>query len=285
MSEAPTPKPRPAPPPMRPPPPASTSMPAAKKTFTVSEVASTSGERVVFYGTGGIGKSSFANEMRNVGVLPIFIDFDKGAHRLDPIPKCINGIETWADARAAIQDKSLFPKGSCLVVDTFSRGEEKASDDIVGRLPDDKRQQGLEGYGYGKGHAMFFDERMKFLADLDRLVDTGVHVVLICHEIRAMVKNPNGEDYFRYEPMLASTDKNPFRDKIKGWADHVLFADYDIAIEDKKATGHGARSVHCQGQPGFVAKSRGLIGPYPFMKDSRTGEISTALWAHLFSKE
>jgi len=70
---------------------------------------------------------------------------------------------------------------------------------------------------------------------------------------------PAAEDYLRWEPDLYKGGKDgrgSTRQRIKGWADHVVFVCFDVRVTDGKGRGSGTRTWHSLELPTHIAKSR-----------------------------
>lgn len=273
----------PAAPPKAPPPPAAkattnastATQPNSAKRFKVSPIAGNSGEAIVLYGTGGIGKTTLASLAPGA----VFLNLDndqskKGVNQID-------GVETYQDLRDALHESSLWSGVKTIVIDTATVGQGMAEADTILNVKHDKgaRITSIESYGYGKGYQYVLETFRLLLSDLDAHKREGRNVVLVCHCTTAYAPNPSGDDYLRYEPDLYQPPKTGrIRDAVKNWCDHMLFIDYDKSVKDGKATGAGTRTIYCQELPHFWAKSRTLGNPIPYEKGS------ALLWDELFKE-
>lgn len=257
--------------------------PRPSKRFSVTSGVRRKAHRIVPYGTGGIGKTSLVALLKEIGLNPLFYDLEGGASDFDV--NVARGIEDWSDLRTAIQDREFNAPYDCIVVDTASKAEELCAKHVISTIRTDSNgtvATSLESYGWGKGYSHLCEQFMLLLADLDRLYEDGKNIILVCHDCKANVPNPMGSDYIRFEPLLYTSKdgKASIRDRVKNWADHVLFIGYDVAAnKDGKAKGGGSRQIYCQEQATFVAKSRTLTGPYGYAE----GDVT--IWKHLFGKE
>jgi len=95
------------------------------------------------------------------------------------------------------------------------------------------------------------------------------------------VPNPTGENYLQYQPRLQSPPKQgKCRERVKEWADHLLFCDFDKAVsKDGKAVGHGSRTIYCSERPTYWAKSRTISDDVPYQLGDST------IWQMIFNKE
>lgn len=206
--------------------------------------------RVLLYGVEGIGKTTFGSQAPR----PIFLGAEDGSSHLDverfPAP------ETWADVLDAIRTLTSEQHSyQTLVVDTLDWAEPLLWAYICQR--DGKAN--IEDYGYGKGYIAALDEWRVFLAALERLrAARHMHFVTLAHSWIKPFKNPEGEDFDRYELKLHAKAAG----LLKEWSDCVLFANYEtFASEDKRTKrvrgiSTGARLIYTTRTAAYDAKNR-----------------------------
>lgn len=269
-----SPPPRPAAPVRRTP--GQTTAPSAPpKSFTVRETRPKEGNRIVLYGTGGIGKTSLAA----LAPKPLFICLDPGGVRNINAPD-IAGVQSWADLMAALQTESLWQGYRTVVIDSGTAAQELAVAHTLANVPHEKgnKVNSVEGYGFGKGFRFVYDTFLPLLVALEQHAKRGRDVILICHDSATKAPNPEGDDYLRYEPLLMNSNNGNIRERVKSWADHILFLQYDKSVKDGKAIGYGTRTVYVQETPWAWAKSRTLRDPVLFEEGDR------ALWLQLLGE-
>lgn len=247
-----------------PPPAASTVNP---RRLTLSPIPSGTGHRVLLYGTGGIGKTTLACKAPG----PVaFFDLDQSLPRLKErleAPPMTVKCETWGDLRQSLQADG-WSAVKTIVIDSVTFAEELCVAHTLLTVPHEKgnRVFRLEDYGYGKGYQFVFETFQMLLGDLESHVRQGRNVIMIAHDCAAMVPNPTGEDWLRYEPRLQSptSGKASIRLRLKEWSDHTLFLGYDVAVDkDGKGQGSGTRTLHTCELPHCMAKSRTTQETFP----------------------
>jgi hypothetical protein len=208
--------------------------------------------RVVLYGVEKIGKSSFAAGAPS----PRFICSEDGTSELDV--ERFREPRYWEEVRYCIDTLCRDPHDyKTVILDTLDWLEPLCWREVcrAGSVP------ALEDYGggYGKGYDAARDVWRALLDDLDELRDKrGMAVVLLAHSWIKSFKNPEGDDYDRYEMKLHQKSSK----LIMEWADCVLFATYETFTKkgksDKKAKGvaSGARVIHTQRTAAWDAGNR-----------------------------
>lgn len=250
----------------------STVQPAAPPASRMSLGQVTTGKlaqphRVLLYGTEGIGKSTFGADAPK----PIFIPAEQGTHQLDVarFPKP----ESWRDVLEAVRTLTADSHDfRTLVIDTVDAVEPLLWRHMIDRDQSKDRNgkpklHDIEDYGFGKGFQKALDDWRVLLRALETLQATKqMHLVLIAHSQVRTFKNPEGEDFDRYELKV-----NPKAGGLlKEWADCVLFAQYETFAKKDEATRRvrgldtGARLMRVERRAAYDAKNRfGLTESIP----------------------
>lgn len=277
----------PLPPPPKAAPPKANGAPARPaRPMGVSRGIVPCGHKIVVYGPGGVGKSKLCSLLSQVGINPLFLDVEDSCKfldvdRIDPTPA------TWDEVRSVLQNRELIDQYGAVVVDSFTKAEEFATNWTIENIPHEKGKsykiiKGIEDYGFGKGQSHVYETFLQVLSDLDAIARSGTHVICTAHDCTANVPNPGGEDWIRYEPRLQSpsSGRASIRHRVKEWCDHLLYVGFDVSVnEDGKADGQGTRTIYPCEMPTHWAKSRTLRDTIEY----RDG--SAALWKKLFNKE
>lgn len=227
-------------------------LPPAPSRMNVSSIVSGRVDkpmRVLLYGVEKIGKSTFGAAAPS----PVFLCSEDGTSQLDvarfPEPR------SWREALDAIAElaSSTHPYKT-IVVDTLDWLEPLCWAHVCERAG----KSDIEAFGYGKGFTAALDEWRIFLAALERARSArSMGVILLAHSWIKPFKNPEGEDYDRFEMKIHLKTGG----LIKEWCDAVLFATYESYATkkgDSKAKGisTGARIVHTQRRAAWDAGNR-----------------------------
>lgn len=240
-------------------------------------------QKIVLYGTGGVGKSELCSLLPQVGIKPLFLDLESGTNELDV--DRIATLDCWDHLRQCLQNHSLFDPFGAVIVDA-TKAEEWAVEWTLANVPKTSERsndvtyvKSIEGYGWGRGYSHVYETFLCLLQDLDALHRKGKHIVLIAHDCVSNVPNPSGEDWIRYEPRLQKVSKGEIRLRVKEWCDHLLFVGYDVAAAKGKGKGSGTRTIYPVEMPTHMAKSRKLADPVVYEKGS------AEIWKLIFGKD
>lgn len=209
---------------------------------------------VAIYGVPGVGKTTFGASAPN----PVIHCLERGADHLE-VSK-LDAPESWEQYLADVRELGTADHGfRTYVVDTLDALEVLATAHVCAK----GRKETLADFSWGGGYALLAQEWRLFLKALETLRDKrGMHVVLIAHEHRKTIQDPEHGSYEMYRPKL--------QEKAWGltneWCDAVMFAAFDAAILEKegqrsRAIVSGQRVLKTQRGTGFVAKNRFGLPP------------------------
>lgn len=223
------------------------------KLSTISKGKYEAPQRILLYGQEGVGKTTFAA----AAPAPVFVDLEEGTAHLDverfPVPR------TWEDLIALVEALTVEPHTyRTLVIDPVDQAEAMLWRFICER----DRKPDIEAYGYGKGYQAAIDVWRTFIAALDRLrAQRQMHVILVAHSWVKLWKNPEGEDFDRYQLKLHERASALLKEK----SDHVLFAAFETyghkkdpknKTEKAKGVSTGARVLRTRRTAAYDAKTR-----------------------------
>lgn len=207
--------------------------------------------RLFIYGEEKIGKSSLAASSPS----PVFIcgedglvgpQFDSTQH-FTPT--------NWADVKEFV--KTLIAGGhqfKTLVVDTLDWLEPI----LAAHVCSVGAKKNLEEFGFGKGYIAAADEFRLLLADMERLMKTGVGIIILAHCHIKGFQNPAGDNYDRYEPKCSKQ----IAGLVKEWSDAILlvrakvYTHKESAKSKAKGVGDIVRVISTNKTPAWDAGNR-----------------------------
>lgn len=225
-------------------------------------------QKVVLYGSEGIGKSTLAAQFPN----PLFIDTEGGTAHMDV--RRIERPDNWTALISILKEIAANP-GICgsLVIDTADWAEQLAVSHICAKF----KKNGIEDFGYGKGYTYLAEEFTEFFTALDAIIAAGMNVVVTAHAKMRKFEQPDEMGAYDRWEMKLSKHVAPL---FKEWCDMLLFLNYQtyvVTTENKvsKAQG-GKRIIHTSHHPCWDAKNRHGLPP--------TLDLDYGSIAHLFGK-
>ena len=237
------------------------------------------GERIVLYGPGGVGKTSLCA----LAPKPCFVDLNRGLRDGNVASVSADDgaplVTTWEELLACLRS-DVFDEYQTIVIEMALEVQKLAEACVLRTIKSSKgeRVARIEGYGWGEGWQHVYDTFFSLLPELDRHAQAGRHSIITAHNTVRKAPNPAGEDYVRDEPAFNQPPtKGRIGDLVFGWADDVLFFDFDRHVSEGKAVSAGTRAVHPIEQAHFRAKSRTLREPVVIQ------EGSDELWRRLFA--
>lgn len=231
-------------------------------------------QKVVIYGTEGIGKSSLASQFPE----PLFIDTEGSTDNMNVAR--LDKPTSWI----MLNNQIAFVKANpivckTLVIDTIDWAESLCVDNLCAMYG----KKGIEDFGYGNGYVYAKEEMGRFLNKLQDLIEIGINVVLTAHaQIRKFELPDEMGSYDKYELKLGKKTSSQTAPLVKEWADLLLFCNYKTYLisqeksTKKKAQGN-QRVMYTEHNPAWDAKNRhGLPSELPLDYNSI---------AHIFKTE
>jgi hypothetical protein len=210
-------------------------------------------QRVVIYGSEGIGKTTLASKFPK----PIFLDTEGSTDNIDVAR--MDRPTSWSMLIQQV-DYLINNEGSgykTLVIDTGDWAERLC----IRHVCDSKGVRNLGEIGCGNGFVALADEYTRFLNKLDILRNKGVGVVVVAHaQIKKFEQPDENGAYDRYELKLEKKTA-PI---LKEWSDMLLFCNYKtivVEIDGKKKAQGGQRKMFTEHRPAFDAKNRHGLKP------------------------
>lgn len=210
--------------------------------------------RLVIYGAGGIGKTTFAANAPQT----IFMDIEDG---LDGIAAKKQRIKSWTDVVDMITALHEQDHGfKTVAVDSIDWLERLIHEHVA----KEKGVSSIEDIGYGKGYVFAIDLWEQFLKGMTSLRDNkDMTPILIAHDQIKRFDDPLTDGYDRHMMKL----HNKAAALVYEWADAVLFAKIkvytkseDVGFKKKinKAV-DGGRLLYTTEHPAYQAKHRASL--------------------------
>ncbi len=213
--------------------------------------------RLLLYGVDGVGKTTFAANAED----PIFIGTEDGTSVLGPdrFPEP----RSWLDVMHALDELATAEHSyRTVVIDTLDWLEPLCWSHICGTGRKNKAGRAIKAiqdFDWGEGYSAALDEWRIFCSKLDRLrAERDMQSILIAHTWIKPFKNPEGEDFDRFEIKLHAKAAGLLRE----WCDAVLFATHEQYVykaTDKdrpRGISTGARILRTQRGAAWDAKNR-----------------------------
>ena len=222
-------------------------------------------QKIVIYGTPGIGKTTFASTFPK----PILMRFEDGASAMD-VPTFPKLFTSLSDLNKGIKTLKGDHDFKTLIIDSIDWMEP-----LVWAFTCQKHEgdpnKGIEQFGYGKGYIHADIVWRNIQSSLEYLrSQRGMNIIAIAHAVPVTVDPPDMEPYQRYSLKLHKRGAALWME----WADMILFINYKMHIlkdaDNKtakgKAKGTGERVIYTQERPAYQAKSR-----WPLDEEIRIG--------------
>jgi hypothetical protein len=228
----------------------------------ITKGKTTAPRRVLLYGVQGVGKSNWGAQAPGAVFLPTEDGLDDIEASKLPLATSYAGfMESLGSLYTETHDFKT------LVVDSLDWLEQLIWQEVCGT----RRISSIEDVGYGKGYILAVDTWRKVLEGLAALrQERGMMIILLAHAKIETFKNPEGDDFDRYQPRLHKFAAAVLQE----WVDEVLFATYQTYTKAQptgfgqvkaKGVGSGARIMRTTERPSHQAKNRlGLPDELPF---------------------
>jgi hypothetical protein len=212
--------------------------------------------RIVVYGPGGIGKTTFGASMP----ASLIVDYDKGAGEVRGVQKH-PGRSTWDASLALFREIAASPGGiRSLVVDTADVLEDQAEAAVCADLG----CKSISDPKWGVGYEHLETKWRIMLAELDQIRAKGIIICILAHTATKTTHDPTVGEYEEYVSQLGKkTWAATYR-----WADFVGFVNFELgrAGDPGKDPTYrplvtGNRVLYTQRGSGFQAKNRYRLEP------------------------
>jgi hypothetical protein len=237
---------------------------------------------VLVHGEPGLGKTTFASKFPD----PIFVCAESFGTDELVVARWPDPITCWNDVLDVPRRLTLEEHGhKTLVIDKIDDLEPFVFAEVIGR--EGKNAANIEevGGGWNKGVKAAIDYWRIFLAELERMVSARrMNVVLVSHSTRRTRKDPQTENYDRWEPNISQ----PSAGLLVGWCKEVLFAQEEavaVKLDGKlakaKGVSTGVRVLRTKYNAAYDAKNRhSLPDPLPldygaFAEAMKTKSVAT----------
>jgi hypothetical protein len=202
--------------------------------------------KMVVYGSEGAGKSEFGSQAPD----PIFLCAEDGTSQLDvarfPEPK------TWNDVTGAVGELKGEHSFKTLVVDSIDWIQPLLKRHICEK----QNWEDAQYDDFGRGEKLALPLWKALMSELDSLRETkGMHIVMLAHSMIADFKNPEGEDFQRYQLALPPKAAELW----KQWSDVLLFIGWETLTKkgDRSVKGVlGDRYLFTEKTAAWDAKNR-----------------------------
>lgn len=205
-------------------------------------------QKLVFYGSEGIGKTSLAAQCPD----PLFIDTEGGTAHLDV--RRTQKPQDWDELIALVKEIAVTPDiCRTLVIDTADWAESMCIDFICKKY----NQPGIESFGYGKGYSYLAEEFSRLLLACNEVILSDKNVVITAHAKMRKQELPDEQGAFDRWELKLSKQTAPL---LKEWPDALLFLNFKTFVIATDANTHkaqgGKRVIYTSHHPCWDAKNR-----------------------------
>lgn len=226
--------------------------PASPLLASITHGIGSAPKRIMIYGVGGIGKSTFAA----CAPSPIFIRTEDRQDHIDAakFPLC----KTLDDVFAQIWELHKHPhEFKTLVLDSADWLQPL----IWAQVCSDEKVAKIDDIGYAKGYSYALTYWRQVLAGLDALrTERGMEIIIVAHSAIEKYSDPTSESYDRYTPNLHKAANA----MLQEWCDNILFAttkvltrsaDAGFNKKEVKAIASAERVIKTTPSPAYIAKN------------------------------
>ncbi|MBM9615259.1 ATP-binding protein [Desulfobulbus rhabdoformis] len=224
-------------------------------------------QKILLYGTQGLGKSTFGTTFEN----PILLPAEDGGSNLNvPAFPLLHSMSDLSEACQTLYEQEHQFKTA--IMDSVDWLEPMVWAATCQRLGFDS----IEAPGYGKGYLEADSDWREVMGYFDALrLERGMNIVLVAHSEVKRYDSPDTDPYDRYGIKL---HKRAFA-LWQEWADMVLFCGYKTKIkktevgfnkEVSRGEGTGERMIYTEERPAYLAKNRWGLSPEIYIGRDKT---------------
>lgn len=256
------------------------------KVYTLNTGGKSRGKKIILYGASGMGKTT-------LGCLapdPVFIAVDDG---VDVVMHPVTGEQmpnykarSYTDVRGILARPEHFKNYKTIVLDNMTVVEELSIPYILDTVTKEgKHVKSINGYGWGDGYSYIADHNTYVKNDLQKLVDLGFNVVVLCQMAPRKETSAEVEEYLKDGPKLV------WKPGVKAfsvtefveWADYCFKIGYtNLAVSNKRASGGTQRAIFVHPEPTFEAKARDIPIRFPLVSFESPQDDS--IWRFVFDQ-
>jgi AAA domain len=179
--------------------------------------------------------------------------------QLPPVAHYPECFMSWPDLRAGINELIVQPHNyKTFVLDTLNGAERLIHEHYC------QTKMGgnwTEFDAFQRGPNLAVAEVIELTKLLDRLREIGMRIICLIHSKPQTFKNPEGNDYDRWEPVMAKQSWAI----LDRWFDMILFGNFEVTVQAKgQAKGKAVsqtRLIMTQRSPAFDAGNRHGLPP------------------------
>lgn len=243
---------------------------APKSRFTVARGAVKLPHATILTGQSGIGKTFFASTIPTAfficveqGLKGASMDHVQNLARFDETPRSLKDLAEMIDAFLGLAKEAGHRH---LVIDSLSGIERLVN--LAACNQESVAHMDAKAYKTVWTSAIAFWTKLQ--RSLDKVREAGIHVWLIAHSSTATETiAETGDTYTKFDLAFQGSGNSlvALRQLWRGWADHVLFIDWDASVKQgkslsQKAVGkYNARVLRTRESPAHYAKNRANLPP------------------------